>query len=209
MSGIFITFEGIEGSGKSTQMSLLAEHLVEKGLIVEVTREPGGTEIGTEIRRILLNKDFTVMDYHTELLLYAADRAQHVAQVIEPALNAGQIVISDRFLDSNIAYQHYGRGLPLDMISNINGQAVQGLRPAVTFLLDVPVRTGLERATRESADRIEQESLDFHERVSAGFKALAAQEPGRWCVIDGTQTIDDIHESIVERCREIMPDSVI
>jgi dTMP kinase len=193
---LFVTFEGIEGSGKSTQMALLAEHLIEEGYTVVMTREPGGTEIGAAIRHTLLNADFTEMDYHTEVLLYAADRAQHVTEVIRPSLDAGHIVISDRYIDSTIAYQHYGRDLPLDLIMSVNEWAVQALKPHITFLLDVPVKIGLERATTHAADRIEQESVEFHARVSNGFKALAVQEPQRWHVLDGTLTVDEIHEEI-------------
>lgn len=195
---LFITFEGIEGSGKSTQMALLAEHLIDEGYSVVMTREPGGTEIGKAIRNILLNAEFGEMDYHSEVLLYAADRAQHVNEVLRPSLEAGHTVISDRYIDSTIAYQHFGRGLPLDLIMSVNGWAIQELKPHVTFLLDVPVRIGLERATRQVADRIEKESVEFHTRVSKGFKALAAQEPQRWHVIDGMFTLEEIHEEIVE-----------
>jgi len=196
--GLFITFEGIEGSGKSTQIIMLAEYLKAEGREVTVTREPGGTEIGRAIRQVLLNPGFTKMDYHTEVLLYAADRAQHAAEIIKPSLAEGKIVLSDRYIDSSIAYQHYGRGLPLDLIMNINEQAVQGLKPDLTFLLALPLEIGLKRATQETSDRIEQESIAFHGRVEAGFRELASKEPQRWHVIDATGTIDEIHQSITE-----------
>lgn len=196
--GLFITFEGIEGSGKSTQIALLAEFLQSGGRQVTVTREPGGTAIGAAIRQILLNPDFAEMDYHTEVLLYAADRAQHVAEVVRPSLEAGAIVISDRYIDSSIAYQHFGRGLPLDLIMEVNERAVQGLMPDITFLLALPVELGLQRATRVAADRIEQESIEFHSRVEAGFQALAAGNPERWRVIDGAQSVEEVHRAIIE-----------
>ncbi|MBI4733785.1 MAG: dTMP kinase [Rubrobacteridae bacterium] len=195
--GVFITFEGIEGGGKSTQIALLAEHLIELGKPTIITREPGGTVIGASIRRILLDPDHTDMDFHAEVLLYAADRAQHVAELIRPGLLSGKIVISDRYVDSTIAYQYYGRNLPLDLINSANEWAVQGLKPDITFLLDLPVEAGLERATREAADRIENESIEFHKRVADGFRKLAAEDPGRWCVIDGMLTADDIHLEVL------------
>ncbi|MDP2211724.1 MAG: dTMP kinase [Candidatus Aquicultor sp.] len=196
-AGLFITFEGIEGSGKTTQIVQLAEHLKAAGRAVTVTREPGGTKVGAAIRAILLDPDFSEMDYHTEVLLYAADRAQHVAQVIRPALARGDIVISDRYIDSSIAYQHYGRGLPLDLIIDVNEHAVQGLKPSLTILIDVPTAVGLKRATEVETDRIEQESADFHNRVAAGFAQLAADDPERWRVVDGTQPIDAVHRDVL------------
>ena len=196
-TGLFITFEGIEGSGKTTQIVQLAEHLKAAGRAVTVTREPGGTKIGAAIRAILLDPGFSEMDYHTEVLLYAADRAQHVAQVIRPALARGDIVISDRYIDSSIAYQHYGRGLPLDLIIDVNEHAVQGLKPSLTILVDVPTAVGLKRATELETDRIEQESADFHDRVAAGFADLAVAEPERWRVVDGTQVINAVHRDVV------------
>ncbi len=196
--GLFITFEGIEGSGKSTQIIQLADYLKMKGHGVVVTREPGGTLIGSAIRKILLDPEFSKMDYHAEVLLYAADRAQHIAEVVGPALKNGDIVISDRYVDSSVAYQHYGRSLPLDLILDVNKHAIQGLKPDLTFLLAVPVALGLKRATQVAADRIEQESVEFHERVEAGFQKLAASEPARWRTIDGTRSIDEVHKEIIK-----------
>ncbi len=195
--GLFVTFEGIEGSGKSTQIIQLADYLKAKGYNVIVTREPGGTLIGSAIRKILLNPEFSGMDYHTEVLLYAADRAQHVGEVIRPALENGDMVISDRYIDSSVAYQHYGRGLPLDFILDVNERAVQGLKPDLTFLLSVPVALGLERATKVAADRIERESIKFHTRVESGFQELAANEPSRWRIIDSTRSIDEVRKEVV------------
>lgn len=202
-SGLFITFEGIEGSGKTTQIVQLAEHLMATERVVTVTREPGGTDVGAVIRALLLDPDFSEMDDHTEVLLYAADRAQHVAQVIRPALARGDIVISDRYIDSSIAYQHYGRGLPLDLIIDVNEHAVQGLKPSLTILIDVPTAVGLKRATEFATDRIEQESAAFHNRVTAGFAELAAAEPERWRVVDGTQAVDVVHRDVVTAVLEL------
>ncbi len=203
-SGLFITFEGIEGSGKSTQMTLLAKYLSSKGYEVTMTREPGGTPIGEAIRVVLLNPDFTEMDYRTEVLLYAADRAQHVAESIKPALARGSIVVSDRYLDSTIAYQHHGRGLPLDYILKANEQATEGIMPDLTILLTVPVETGLKRATKIIADRIEREDLEFHERVAKGFLELAQREPRRWKVINGRASVDEIHMLIVQAVEPLL-----
>ena len=203
-TGLFITFEGIEGSGKTTQIVQLAEHLKATGRAVTVTREPGGTEVGAVIRALLLDPDFSEMDYHTEVLLYAADRAQHVAQIIRPALARGDIVISDRYIDSSIAYQHYGRGLPLDLIIDVNEHAVQGLKPSRTILIDVPTAVGLKRATEFATDRIEQESAAFHDRVAAGFAALAKADPERWRVVDGSQPVDKVHQALVKEVEVLL-----
>jgi len=203
-NSLFITFEGIEGSGKSTQMTLLANYLSSRGYDVTTTREPGGTPIGEAIRAVLLNPDFTEMDYRTEVLLYAADRAQHVAELVKPALARGSIVISDRYLDSTIAYQHYGRGLPLDFILEVNEQATEGIKPDLTLLLTVPVEIGLKRATKTIADRIEREDVEFHERVEKGFQELAKREPERWRVIDGMSTVDEIHTLIIQAVEPLL-----
>lgn len=202
--GFFITFEGIEGSGKSTQMALLASYLSARGYDVTMTREPGGTPIGGAIREILLYPHFTEMDYRTEVLLYAADRAQHVAEVIKPALARGSIVISDRYLDSTIAYQHYGRGLPLGFILDVNEQATEGIKPDLTILLTIPVETGLKRATKIVADRIEREALEFHERVEEGFQKLAKSKPERWRVIDGSASVDEINTLIIQAVEPLL-----
>src|SRR5688572_8908344 len=173
-----ITFEGIEGSGKSTQAQRLAGDL---GAVL--TFEPGATVLGGKIRELLLGGGVVTPD--AELLLFFADRAQHVQQVIAPALQQGRVVISDRFTDSTLAYQGHGRGLPLGRIRALAELSIGGLRPNVTFLLDVPAAVGLARAGRRGAvDRIESETMAFHERVADGFRTLAAEEPGRWVKID-------------------------
>ena len=199
-----ITFEGIEGSGKSTQAQRLAQELG-----AELTFEPGATVLGAKIRELLLGGGVVTPD--AELLLFFADRAQHVAQVIAPALQQGRLVICDRFTDSTLAYQGYGRGLPLDRIRALADLSIGGLRPDVTFLLDVPAAVGLARAGRRGAvDRIESETMAFHERVAEGFRTLAAAEPERWVRIDGERAPDEIAAEIraAARARGLKQDAV-
>jgi dTMP kinase len=201
MSGCFITFEGVEGCGKSTQITLLWEYLVESGYNVIVTREPGGTPIAEAIRGVLLNPDHETMGSTAELLLYAAARAQHVYEKIAPALAAGQVVLCDRFADSTTAYQGGGRGLPGDLLKTLNDIATGGVWPDCTLLIDVPAAVGLERARhRGRKDRIEQESIDFHERVREGFLALAAEAPERITTIPGEAPVEEVHQAI---CRAV------
>lgn len=202
--GFFITFEGIEGSGKSTQIDLLARHLREKGHDVVVTRDPGGTELGDNIRDILLDPEFSSMDSYTELFLYAASRAQLVIEVIEPALKAGKIVLCDRFTDSTIAYQGFGRGLSFDRIETLNRWAAKEILPQLTIILTIPAQDGLDRATRDSIDRIEEESIDFHQRVENGYNKLAQEHPGRICVIDASGSRDEIQRHIVRIVEEFL-----
>jgi dTMP kinase len=180
----FITIEGIEGCGKSTQASRLARAWA--GPVV-LTREPGGTELGRGIRRLLLGSEPGPIAPQAEVMLFMADRAQHVAEVIRPALAAGTAVISDRYLDSSLAYQGYGRGLPLALLRSAATLATGGLEPDVTVLVDVPVDLGLNRIRGRGAhDRMEREAVDFHERVRAGFLDLASGAPRRFLVVDGT-----------------------
>lgn len=195
---LFITFEGIEGSGKSTHARLLAEHLRSLGWDPLVTREPGGTPLGEPIRRLLLDVASAPIAPLAELLLYCADRAQHVAHVISPALAAGRPVICDRFSDSTVAYQGHGRGLDLELVHTIECQARGGLTPALTFVFDCPASEGLARVHRRSGatDRMEGAPLAFHERVRQGFLALAAVSPERYCVLDSMATIDETQRQV-------------
>jgi len=186
MSGALITIEGIEGCGKTTQLGRLKTHLEVRGYEVLVTREPGGTPIAEAIRGIVLDPANTALSPTTELLLYAAARAQHVDERIRPAIDAGKIVLSDRYADSTTAYQGAARGLPGDTVQALHAIATRGIWPKLTIVIDVPVETGLKRAGRRGAsDRIEREPAEFHERVRAEFLRIAEREPGRVKVVDG------------------------
>jgi dTMP kinase len=200
MAGRFITFEGTEGGGKSTQINLLANRLRERGLTVRTLREPGGTPIGEEIRHTLQHSaQNQAMTAEAELLLMNASRAQLVREVIRPALNAGEIVLCDRFYDSTVAYQGYGRGLDLDTVRRVIAFAAGDTRPDLTVLLHVPIDVSEgRRKSRESKQRDRMEELDrkFFERVEAGFKAIAAAEPKRVRVLDATASIEKVHEQI-------------
>ena len=190
----FITFEGIEGSGKSTQLRRLAARLGERAL---ATREPGGTLIGRGVREVLLDPANRAMAPMAELLLYFADRAQNVAEVVRPGLAEGRVVLCDRHVESSLAYQGYGRGLPLAAIRELAALATGGLRPDLIVLIDVPVEVGLARVGRRGAqDRLERELLAFHERVRAGFAALLAEEPSRWLRLDGTGPEDAVFAAL-------------
>jgi dTMP kinase len=195
---LFITFEGIEGSGKSTQAKMLYEHLLEGGYPVIATREPGATPIGRVIRDTLLSTKFPEMDERAELFLFAACRSQHVTETIMPALAANKIVICDRFVDSTLAYQAYGRGLDVVEVSRISDWAASGLLPHLTFLLDITVDTAFQRIERGDLDRIEQTDRDFHERVYQGYRDLAARNPDRIKVVDATRKVAAIHRVITE-----------
>jgi dTMP kinase len=196
---LFVTFEGIEGSGKSTHLGRLARHLRDAGHTLVETREPGGTGAGLAVRELLLGADGVPLAPLTELFLYCADRVQHVAEVIRPSLAAGRIVLCDRFSDSTIAYQGYGRGLDLTSLRAVDAMARDGLAPDLTFLFDCPVEVGLARARSRSAagDRFEREALAFHERVRAGFHALAAAEPHRFRMLDATAPLDDLAGRVI------------
>lgn len=202
MTGFFITFEGIEGCGKSTHVAALAQSLQEHGYDVGATREPGGTATGQTLRNILLHPTDAPLATGAELLLMLADRAQHVEEVIAPGLRAGKVVISDRFADSTLAYQGYGRGIEHDLLLRLNAFACGGCAPALTILLDLPVEEGLRRAgkrrgTTETADHFEAESAAFHERVRQGFLSVARAEPERVRVIDSQRPLEEISQEIL------------
>ena len=198
MNGIFITFEGTDASGKTTQIGLLSEYLEKKGVPHIVTREPGGTAIGEKIRTIILDKENSEMLPATEALLYAASRAQLTGQVVRPALREGKVVISDRFLDSSIAYQGYGRNLG-DMIRRINEPAVEGLKPDLTILLKTDPAAMRKRRDASLEDRMDSQKLEFHREVLRGYLTLSQEEPERLFVIDGERPVDEIAKAIRER----------
>ena len=201
-NGLFVTFEGGEGSGKTTHLRLLANRLHAFPEEVTETRDPGGTTIGKEIRTLLLSRDTALMSEAAELFLYEASRAQLVRELIAPALARGAVVLSDRFTDSTLAYQGFGRGLDLDLIRRLNQFATDGLTPDLTILLDLDPGIGLERCVRSShsdaasRDRIEAEPLAFHQRVRGGYLALARQEPERIRLIDARLTIPEIEIAV-------------
>jgi dTMP kinase len=205
--GLLIAFEGGEGSGKTTQARLAAIWLRELGYDVVTTHEPGATKIGMRLRALLLDTAHTGMSPHAEALMYAADRAEHVASVIAPALERGAIVITDRYVDSSLAYQGAGRNLPLDEIARLNWWATGGRTPDLTILLDMDPMAGLARRAR-SADRLEAEPADFHLRVRDGFRALARAEPARYLVLDADRPAGEVTRDIQERIRELLPDPV-
>ncbi|MGW6496473.1 dTMP kinase [Nonomuraea angiospora] len=205
--GLFVAFEGGEGSGKTTQSRLIAIWLRDQGYDVVQTREPGSTKVGMRLRAILLDAAERGLSARSEALLYAADRAEHVEKVIRPALYRGSLVITDRYVDSSLAYQGAGRALDPKDVSKINAWATGGLVPHLTVLIDTPPQVGLTRLGG-AADRIESEPLDFHERVRKEFRALAAAAPERYLVVDGTLAPEDITRQIQDRIRDILPDPV-
>ncbi|MBT3182265.1 MAG: dTMP kinase [Deltaproteobacteria bacterium] len=202
---MFITFEGIEGCGKTTQIHLLNKHLCDSGHSTLLTREPGGTPIGERIRSILLDSKNDNMSPRTELLLYTAGRNQHIVEKIQPALDEGKIVLCDRYADATTAYQGAARKIDSSIIEEIHKVATGGLMPVFTFLLDCPAEVGLGRArarnetdsTAGTLDRFEQEKMDFHERVRQGYLNIAKREPERMIIIDATLNPDAMHEKII------------
>jgi dTMP kinase len=198
---MFITLEGPEGSGKTTQIELLVAWLGEQGYDVVLTREPGGTEIGNQIRDVLHDPANTRMAAAAEILLYSADRAQHVAEFITPFLAKGKIVISDRYYDSTLAYQGYGRGLDLEALQAITAFATGGLKPDLTLYLDIAPERGLERRQTGGGEwnRLDAETLEFHQRVREGYLELINQEPERWVVIDADGSVEEVQEEIREQ----------
>ena len=200
--GRFIVFEGGEGSGKSTQAELLANRI---GAVF--TRQPGGTELGAQVRSILLAASDNGLADRAEALLMAADRAQHVEELIEPALQAGRDVVCDRYIGSSVAYQGFGRGLDTDMVRAISGWAAGGLWPDVTILLTVPQELSLER-TGGARDRIEAAGAEFHRRVSEGFLAQAEDEPEYWVQVDGTCSVQEVQQRVLAAIEEILGEPV-
>lgn len=203
VKGLFITFEGPDGSGKSTQIKYLKQYIESQNLSYILTREPGGTTISDAIRTVLLNPDHTSLTNETEILLYAASRAQHVEECIKPALEAGKIVICDRFVDASVAYQGYGLGVPVTRIKEINAFAAKGLIPDRTYLIDISPEEGRKRMEarddREygmSLDRIEQRKLEYHKRVREGFHHIYREDSNRICLVNGHQPSDMIFEEI-------------
>lgn len=213
--GLFITIEGGDGAGKTTQAGLLRRRLEELGRKVVVTRDPGGTAVGEEIREILLrtaraesnspSPSSSSLAPQTEALLFLASRAQLVNEVIRPALQRGAVVICDRYSDSTLAYQGYGRGLDLETVEAASALATGGLRPHLSVLLDLPVQAGLKRKGEgEGQDHVGGQSREFHERVRRGFAELAAREPDRWLLVDGTLPIDTVGELIWKRIQDLL-----
>ena len=202
---LFITFEGGEGSGKSSQAEELRRWLSTQGIPAILTHEPGGTELGEKISDLVKWAQNTDISPMTELLLFNASRAQHVNDVIRPALKESKVVICDRFDDSTTAYQSYGRGLDLDMVKQVNNTATGGLRPNLTILLDISIEDGLARKSGEKLDRFEQEDIDFHRKVREGYLKMADEEPERWLVINAMQSREQISDSIRERVGTLLP----
>jgi len=205
VAGLFVTFEGGDASGKTTQIGLLADWLKNQGRTVLVTREPGGSDLGNELRDIVLHRRGFIAP-RAEALIYAADRAHHIHEVVRPALERGEVVLQDRYLDSSVAYQGAGRVLDPSEVREVSLWATEGLMPDVTVLLDVPADIGLTRqASEERAyDRLEAEALEFHERVRDSYLAIAQENPDRVVVIDGTAAIDEVHRAVLERVSQAL-----
>lgn len=212
MAGLFITFEGVEGCGKTTQIRLVEDFLKLKGYDTVLTREPGGTHIGDQIRKILLSVENRAMFPVAELFLYAAARSQHVFEVIEPALKEGNIVLCDRFADATTAYQGAARKVERDFLVQVHKIATGGLKPDLTILLDLPAEIGLERAWERNErecltgkeDRFEQEAVEFHERVRKGYLEIAREEPFRVKVFNALEPIDTVHQRIVQEIMKVL-----
>jgi dTMP kinase len=199
--GTFITLEGPDGAGKTTQLRIVSQELKTLGCAHVITRDPGGTAAGKQIRRILLNTT-NPLSTMAELLLYQADRAQNIAEIIIPALEKGLIVFCDRYIDSTIAYQGYGRGLCLDTINTLNALSTGGLKPDLTLLFDLDSQAGLSRLHPGSYDRLEREALDFHKKVREGYLTLAAEEPARFCIIDAGAPLTTVQAALRKALNE-------
>jgi dTMP kinase len=202
--GLFITLEGPEGSGKSTQAERLSASLTELGFTVYSTREPGGTTLGDELRQLLLRRDDLQITAWAEALLFSAARAQLVRDVIRPQLERVDVVICDRFSDSTLAYQGWGRGLDRELLARLQEAATQGLMPDLTLLLDLPAGEGLKRVTRDKRDRLDRETVAFHSRVRSGYRALAEAQPGRWRRVDAAREASVVADEILAHCRSAL-----
>jgi len=201
---LFITFEGVEGCGKSTQARALRQRIVRRGIPAVLTYEPGGTALGNRLRYVLKRRLQDKISALGELFLFAACRIQLVKEVIRPSLEQGKVVICDRFSDSTIVYQGYGRGLNLETIEDINDLATEGIKPDLTVLLDIPADKGLDRKTAKANDRFEAENIAFHHKIRDGYLKLAAEEPGRWLVIDATLPRAEIGKIIWDRVSRLL-----
>ena len=206
--GLFITIEGPDGSGKSTQLKKLCSFLKKRRADFVFTREPGGTAVGERIREIVLDKNHPEMDDLTEAMLYAAQRTQHVREMTLPALKEGKIVICDRFVDSSLVYQGYARGLGED-VKTINDMAIKGAIPDITFLIMVDPETGRRRMKERDMDRLEQLAEDFHERVYEGYMKLAEKEPNRFFIVDGSLSPNEVFEKIKEKLVKLLGEAGI
>lgn len=204
MRGVFITFEGVEGSGKSTQAGLLARNLEERGIACILSREPGGTGIGESIRSVLLDPANSAMDGRTELFLYLASRNQHVREKVMPALRDGKVVLLDRYAESSVAYQGGGRELGQKLVSRLNKLATGALRPDLTFLVDVPVGVGRLRKDPAELDRLEQERVEFHERVRDSYLRMARRAPKRIRLLDGTRPTEELEADVRQKVDELL-----
>lgn len=202
-TGIFITLEGPEGAGKTTQLKLLSKYLQDEGIEHVITRDPGGTSLGKPIRRILLNAE-SVVSPVAELLLYEADRAQNVAEIIVPALEAGKLVFCDRYTDSTIAYQGYGRGIDRELIEKLNEVATQGLKPCRTILFDIESSAGLARLHPSGHDRLEREALEFHQKVRNGYLELCKESPERFRKLDAASAMHQVQEELRRFVMEVV-----
>jgi len=209
MRGVLITFEGVEGSGKSTQAERLAKRLAALGVPCLVSREPGGTAIGEAIRGVLLNPQHNEMHGLTELFLYLAARNQLIREKVLPAIGAGKVVILDRFADSSTAYQGAGRGLDEKLVARLNKLVTADLKPNLTLLVDVPVKVGQGRKASGILDRLERERVEFHERVRQGYLQVARRAPGRFKIVDGMLPADEIERSVFRHVEELLKRKVI
>lgn len=200
--GLFITLEGADGCGKTTQLNLLKEYLTSKGYEIVVTREPGGKGLGEKLREILLNYDGEVSD-RCEAFLYLADRAQNIDTIIKPAINSGKIVLCDRHTDSSVAYQGYGREQNIDDINMLNELAVNGVHPDLTIVFDIDTETSMARVGAEK-DRLESAGIEFHKRVRNGYLEIAKKNPQRIKVVDASQTIEDVQRDVIKIVEEVL-----